>query len=177
MVVLFTTLAIAIIDVLRLRIYNLMVYPFLLSGLVFHGVIGGTGALADSLLGLLFGFGILVPFCALGGLGGGDVKLMAAIGAWLGLPVTFAVFLAGSLVAGLYAVVLVIVHGRVRETWLNLQIVWLRLQIIGRYLAAEDKVETAVIDPNAHRRVVPFAAMVALGLFALLMWLRFLNLS
>src|SRR5207237_1166536 len=132
----------------------------------------GKSGVADSLLGILFGFGILVPFYLLGGMGGGDVKLMAAVGAWLGLPLTFAVFIASSLVAGLYALVLVLAYGRVRETWAHLQIAWLRMQAIGRHLGADDQLETTLDHPERRARMVPFAAMVALGLFGLLLWLR-----
>ena len=32
------------------------------------------------------GLAVFLPFFALGGMGGGDVKLMAAVGAWLGWP-------------------------------------------------------------------------------------------
>ncbi|HEY7501273.1 MAG TPA: prepilin peptidase [Vicinamibacterales bacterium] len=54
------------------------------AGLVFHVVTGGWTAGASSVAGWIVGIAILlVPF-ALGGLGGGDVKLLGALGAWLG---------------------------------------------------------------------------------------------
>ena len=174
-VVLASTLGLAFIDVCKYKIYNVFTYPLLLAGLVYHGVVEGMPGFTDSLLGTLLGFGILLPLYALGGLGGGDVKLMAAVGAWLGLLLTFVVFLASSLLAGLYALILVVAYGRMRDVWLNLQIGWLRLKALGRRLGADDLLESEVKDPARGRRVIPFAPMVALGLFALVIGARFLN--
>ena len=56
------------------------------------------------------------------------------------------------------------------ETLVNLQILWLRLASIGRYLGADDRVETEVLRTDRRRRLIPFAAMVAIGLIATLLW-------
>src|SRR5213592_4142048 len=93
-VVLVACITLAFIDVCKYKIYNVFTYPLLLAGLVYHEAMGGLPDLSNSLLGTLLGFSLLLPFYALGGMGGGDVKLMAAVGAWLGLPLTFVVFLA-----------------------------------------------------------------------------------
>jgi prepilin peptidase CpaA len=172
-VVLGATLFLALIDVRKYKIYNVFTYPLLLAGLIYNGWAGGTAGLADALLGTLLGFGILLPFYVLGGMGGGDVKLMAAIGAWLGLPLTFLVFLASSLAAGFYALILIVAYGRVREVWLNTQIAWLRLRALGRHLGTDDQIEAEVKHPDRGRRIVPFAAMIALGLFGLLVCSHF----
>jgi prepilin peptidase CpaA len=174
-VVLIATVSLAFIDVYKYKVYNIFTYPLLLSGLVYHGVTGGLPGLGDSLLGALLGFVILLPFYALGGMGGGDVKLLAAIGAWLGVVLTFAVFLASSLVAGVYALILVVAYGRVREVWLNLQIGWLRFKALSRHLGADDRIETEVKQADRGRRVLPFAAMIALGLFVLVLGFHFLG--
>ncbi|MBI1914723.1 MAG: prepilin peptidase [Planctomycetes bacterium] len=174
-VVLVACVALAFIDLCKYKIYNIFTYPLLLAGLVYHGMTGGLPDLGDSLLGTLLGFGLLLPFYALGGMGGGDVKLMAAVGAWLGLPLTFVVFLVSSLLAGVYAVILVVSYGRVREVWLNLQVGWLRFRALSRQLGADDRLETEVQNPDRGRRVVPFAPMLALGLFVLLLGVRFLS--
>ncbi len=174
-VVLVACITLAFIDVCKYKIYNVFTYPLLLAGLVYHEAMGGMPELGDSLLGMLLGFGLLLPFYALGGMGGGDVKLMAAVGAWLCPLWTFVIFLASSLLAGIYAVILVVAYGRVREVWLNLQVGWLRFRALSRHLGADDQLETEVQDPDRGRRVVPFAPMLALGLFFLLLGVRFLS--
>jgi prepilin peptidase CpaA len=167
-IVLAASLIAAVTDLWKFKVPNLLTLPLLAGGLVYHGVTGGLSGLAESGLGALCGFAILIVFYLLGGMGAGDVKLMAAVGAWLGMSLTFSVFLASALAAGVYAMVLILTYGKVRETWVNLQIVWHRLAAIGRHLAADDRVESEIHQPDRRHRVIPFAAMMALGLFALL---------
>jgi prepilin peptidase CpaA len=169
-IVLIASLIAAVTDVWKFKVHNLLTLPLLVSGLVYHGVAGGTAGLAGSAMGVLFGFGSLVLFYAMGGMGAGDVKLMAGVGAWLGMPLTFFVFLASSLAAGVYAVILTVACGRLRETWVNFKILWHRLVAAGRHLGAEDRIEAEVGRDDRRRRLIPFAAMVAVGLVALLAW-------
>jgi prepilin peptidase CpaA len=168
-IVLTAVLIAAITDIWKFKVYNALTLPLLASGLVYHGL---HAQLADSLLGVLFGFAALIFLYVIGGMGAGDVKLMAAVGAWLGMPLTFYVFLASSLAAGIYALGLVVWNGRLAETVVNLQIMWLRLASVGRYLGAEDKIELEVKRTDRRQRIIPFAAMVAIGLVATLLWLQ-----
>ena len=167
-VVLTASLIAAATDLWKFRVYNVLTLPLLATGLIYHGATGGASGLLMGLGGCLFGFAALIMFYAMGGMGAGDVKLMAAVGAWLGMPLTLYVFLASALAAGCYAVVLIVACGRIRETWLNLLIVWHRLAALGRHLGAEERAEAQVNQADRRRRVIPFAAMIALGLVALL---------
>jgi prepilin peptidase CpaA len=169
-VVLSAVLAAAVTDIWKFRVYNALTLPLLASGLLYHGVTGGLTGLALSVIGMLCGFGVLVMFYLLGGYGGGDVKLLAAIGAWLGAEATLYVFIASSLVAGLYALTLILLYGNLGQTWQRWKVVWYRLCALGRHLGADDGyvVEQDRID---RRRVVPFAAMMCLGVIATLLWL------
>jgi prepilin peptidase CpaA len=78
-------LAIATFTDLRTRrIPNLLVIPFMLAGIVASGWLAGWHGIGLSLAGLALGgllFGVL---SWMGGMGMGDVKLCAAIGAWIG---------------------------------------------------------------------------------------------
>ena len=112
----------------------------------------------------------MLVFYILGGMGAGDVKLMAGVGAWLGMPLTFHVFLAASLAAGVYALVLLVVQHGVGETLVHLQLSWLRLAAIGRRLGADSRVEDEVKRDDRHRRLIPFAAMILVGIIAALFW-------
>src|SRR5262249_2150922 len=126
--------------------------------------------LAVSFLGALCGFGLLLPMYLIGGMGAGDIKLMAAVGAWLGLPLTFYVFIAASLAAGIYALIVMAWYHRTEETWINLKIVWHRLSALTRHLGSEDRIETEVGRHDRRGRIIPFAAMIALGVVAALAW-------
>jgi prepilin peptidase CpaA len=168
-VVLTAALVAAVTDVWKFKVYNALTLPLLAAGLLYHGF---RLEIADSIMGILFGFAALVPLYMIGGMGAGDVKLMAAIGAWLGLQLTFYVFIASSLAAGIYAIMLMVATGKVGETIVNLHILWLRLASIGRYLASDDRVEAEVKRTDRRRRIIPFAAMVAIGIVATLVWFR-----
>jgi prepilin peptidase CpaA len=97
----------ATVEDLRSRtISNWLCLFGLIAGLVAHTVLQGWSGLGASLLGALIGFAVFLFFCLLGGMGGGDIKLMAAFGAILGKRqiVTAAVFAAmvGGVIALIY---------------------------------------------------------------------------
>jgi prepilin peptidase CpaA len=168
-VVFVTVVAMAVTDLWQFRVHNLLTLPLLISGLIYQGVVDGTSGLVNGLLGALFGFSALILFCMMGGIGAGDVKLLAGVGAWLGLPLTFYVFIASSLAAGVYSIVLLLMNRRLRETWVNLQIAWYRLKAVGRYLGSDCDVDSTVTRADRRQRLVPFAAMVAVGLIGALL--------
>jgi prepilin peptidase CpaA len=74
-----------------------------LSGLAFRGVFYGISGLIEGFLGLLLGFGLLFLPYYLKGMGAGDVKALAALGAWLGPKSTFSLFIYMGLVGGVMA--------------------------------------------------------------------------
>lgn len=71
-------------DLRSRRIPNWLVLPFLLAGLAVAGWLHGWHGIGQSLGGLLLGFGFFGVIAFMGGMGMGDVKLCAAIGAWIG---------------------------------------------------------------------------------------------
>lgn len=171
-VVLIAALIAAVTDVWKFKVYNALTLPLLISGLLYHGLTGGPAALGGSALGLLCGFAILLLFYAMGAMGAGDVKLMAAIGAWLGMPLTFYVFIASALAGGLYAVTLLVMAGGIGEAMIHMQILWLRMVSFGRHLGSDDRVEAEVKRDDRRKRLIPFAAMVAIGVVSTYVWLH-----
>lgn len=78
-------LAASVDDLARRRIANWIPAAAFVSGVVYQSVQGGLRGALASLLGAAAGFGIFLIFYLLGGMGGGDVKLMAGFGAVLGV--------------------------------------------------------------------------------------------
>jgi prepilin peptidase CpaA len=169
-VVIVATCCAAVTDIRTFKIYHTLTVPLFLGGIAFRLVTGGWPGLADSLAGAMFGFCCLLVFFILGGMGAGDVKLMAAVGAWLGMPLTFYVFVAASLAAGVYAIALLVLRHGVGETLVHLQLSWLRLTTLGRRLGTDSTVEDEVKRDDRHRRLIPFAAMILVGIIAVLIW-------
>jgi prepilin peptidase CpaA len=174
-VVFIAVLTMAATDLWKFKIHNAFTLPLLFTGLIYQGVANGAPGLLDGVRGALFGFGVLFLFYVLGGMGSGDVKLLAAVGAWLGLPLTFYVFIASSLAAGVYSVVLLLTYRRLGESWANLQVAWYRMKAIGRYLGNDDAVEVEANRADRRQRLIPFAAMVAVGLVVALLAAFFLT--
>jgi prepilin peptidase CpaA len=156
----------ALTDVWRFRVYNLLTYPVMFGGLVYHAASGGWSGLALSGAGIAFGFAVFMIPYLMGGMGSGDMKFVAALGAWLGItPMTVIVFF-GCLATGLYSLVLVCRTGGFHELWLNLQLTVLRFVSVGKLLLADDRMEHIhdwTSDPERRRRLIPFSAMIGVG--------------
>ncbi len=94
----------AVTDVREGKVYNSLTYPGIAAGILLNGLGEPAGiGWGPSALGFLIGFGALLIAYLAGGLGGGDVKLMGLVGAFLG-PLATAhallyTFLAGAIMA------------------------------------------------------------------------------
>ena len=114
---------------------------------------------AAALLGAGLGFGFLLLFYALGVMGAGDVKFAGALGLWVGISALLPVWIIGSILASLHAVL-----------WLILQR-WpvaprLSLVLFGRPSPASD-------NPSPTRaRFIPYAAYLALAAAVWMVWGR-----
>jgi prepilin peptidase CpaA len=95
-------------DLLRQRIPNSLNGAALVLGVGMASLAGGWGGFADSVCGALVGCAALLPFYLLHGMGAGDVKLMAAAGAFLG-PAGALFAAAAALVSGLVLAVAIVV--------------------------------------------------------------------
>jgi len=90
-------------DVAARRIGNRLNLAIVVSGVVVHAMIGGLGGVGSSLAGVGIGLAILLPFYVMGAMGAGDVKFLAAIGAWTGPAGCLYALAIGGLLAGVYA--------------------------------------------------------------------------
>lgn len=108
-------------DLRAARIPNPLTFAAAGLALVFHVAMPGGAGLQVALLGLLAGLLVFFPFFALGAMGAGDVKLMAALGAWLGWQAAINVALYGAIAGGVLAVVVAVRHGYLRTAVRNVR--------------------------------------------------------
>ncbi len=172
-VVLLASMVAAFTDVWKFKVYNVLTIPLLVSGLFYNAVVGGWVGLLNSGLGLLFGFTILLLFYMVGGMGAGDVKLMAAIGAWLGMPLTLCVFIASAIAGGIYAVVLMLLMSGVEGMMTEMYIMIHRMKTFSRHLIPDTRIETEVRRDDRRKRLIPYAMMVSVGVVATFLWLKY----
>lgn len=156
-------LAVAIFDIRERRIPNLLVFPAMLFGLVFHLLFGVDGRMVG-LKGIAMGFLLLLVPYAVGGMKAGDVKFLMAIGALLGWEKTVATLLAALLFYPIMAVFYVVRERKARLTWLRFRRVFWNFtglfmpgaRLYGLSLELEDRPEI----PSVR---TPFGVSLAVG--------------
>jgi prepilin peptidase CpaA len=140
-------------DVARRKIANWIPFSAFAAGLILQTIQGGWRGTGAALAGTAAGAGVFLIFYMMGGMGGGDVKLMAGFGAVLGVQrlLEAALWTAGC--GGLMAA-LVILAGYVREIWRS---------------RSSAKVETAAGASDSRRKLkansIPYAPAIAAGVW------------
>ncbi len=118
-------IAAAIIDLRTRRIPNWLTGPSVLLAFLLNLYLDGIHGLTSSLLGLLAGFSLLIFVYLLGGMGAGDVKLLSAVGAFVGPLLVFYTFIWMALVGGVLAMMLIIQKKAIPQTFRNLKLLFL----------------------------------------------------
>lgn len=112
-------------DLRERRISNRLTYPAMAIGLAANAWMGGWTGVSTSIAGWLLGVGLmLLPF-GLRAMGAGDVKLMAAIGAFKGPQFVLMAALYASLAGGLLALLYLIKERRLKTTLRSLAGGWI----------------------------------------------------
>jgi len=152
-------LAAALADVRWRRIPRLLTLSALVTGLIVHWVRGDFWSAAAT---AFLGFAIGLSFFSLGAIGGGDVKLITALGAMLGFgPWAFAMEIT-ILAAAVMAMVQIVCRGVVVQTFRNVG------AIFKGWSTSGFKAHPVINVHNASMIRSPFAVAAALGtLYAL----------
>jgi prepilin peptidase CpaA len=138
------------------KIPNWLTYPAIPIAILLHWIIAGRHAALLSLGGAAIGLGVLLPFVLLGGLGGGDWKLIGALGAFFeprGLLPVLVITLA---INGVMALTLVLWKKRLGQTARN----------VGRIAAATFKFHRPAADltiDDSESEKVPFGIAAAIA--------------
>ena len=142
-------------DIKSRRVYNKVLLPFLIVSLAAGFITGGWTLLLESVKGFILGLVILIIPFSKGGIGAGDVKLLAVIGGIKGPVFVIYVFLAGALAGGLLALGFLAASGQLLATLARLLQTFLSL--MGRYGVV---IRT---DPENEAKAVYFPYTLAIG--------------
>lgn len=144
-------------DVRERRIPNWLTGPALFLGLGLHFVLGGAAQCGWTLLGAVIAGGIFMVFYAAGGMGAGDVKLMAALAAIVG-PSNVAMLLIATVIAGgVFAVGFALYRGALRQTLGNV----IAIAVHHRVNGFAEHPELNVRNESTLR--LPYAVPIAVG--------------
>jgi prepilin peptidase CpaA len=147
-------------DIRYRRIPNWLTISGVLAGLAMNSFLyQGWAGFRLSLLGLAVGFGSYFILYLLRAMGAGDVKLMAAIGAMVGLADWFGIFVITAIIGGVVGLGLVASRGRLQKTIWNVGFLLGEMKS-GRsaYLANEE------LDVRSSKSLgLPHGAVIALG--------------
>ena len=131
----------------------------------------GAGPLVEGLLGAALGFALFVPIWMMGGIGGGDAKLLTATGAFLGLELPlfgvpfmeqryFIAILAMAIIGAIMAVITATRRRALTSTLLGMKD--LVLGITQRAVGSPNKTELPSLDkPGGIRN--PYGVAIAAG--------------
>ena len=144
-------------DLRSRRIPNWLVFPFLLAGLVVSTWVGGWKGLGQSVLGLTIGGLVYGLLAMMGGMGMGDVKLCAAIGAWIWWQQLVLALVLIAVAGGLMALVWAVCGGFLGEMFSGAGDLLLGWRSRGLHTPPDLKLS------NPKARKMPYAPAIAIG--------------
>jgi prepilin peptidase CpaA len=153
----------AIFDLMSRRIPNALVAAGLVAALFLHVFLPAGGGWKVWMLGMLTGFGVFLPFYVLRGMAAGDVKLMAAVGSFVGPHLAFKIALATFVIGGAWSLFVIVYKGKIRDTWINLRA--LMAPVLMR-IAGMPAQSTGMQKESVGR--LPYAVAIALGTLTIL---------
>lgn len=142
----------AITDLRTGRILNTVTYPAILLGLLMAAT-GSSSGMASSLLGGAIGGGLLYIFFTVGWMGGGDVKLMTAVGTLKGFPFILNALFYSVFIGGIAAALVLIWRGQLGAAMGDL--------VQAGQRAATPRLAAGTIQPRGG--TFPFGVAIALG--------------
>ena len=147
----------AVSDARSARIPNWLTYSGLAAALVLRFAVLGWVGLKSGAAGILVAGGLFFILFILGAMGGGDMKLMAAVGAWVGSAQVVAILLTAAFAGGFLAVVYIIFGRRGRQTLWNL------VELIRFWLTSGLQPHPALNVRESGSQRVPFGVAIAMA--------------
>ncbi len=160
-----TLVVAAVIDGMYLKVPNKITYPLIVSGWIYSGITGGWSGLGWSLAATLFGLALLFGLHLIGGMGAGDVKLLAGIAAFVHIEHTWYIFVATTIIGAIMALIQIALSGQWAKHWFQAQAI---LQEIVTVRNADRLYELSQ-ERKPRMRLLPYGipmTVAAIGYFA-----------
>ncbi len=154
-----TLIVAAVIDGIQLKVPNWITFPMILSGWAVCFAMHGWAGLGDSLLGTLVGLALLLPAYAIGGMGAGDVKLLAGVGAWVGAGVTFYSFCLSAIIGAVIAIGMVLARKAWQKHRDQFFVIFSEVMTIG----SPTQLATIAAERKSSMLLLPYGIPIAIG--------------
>lgn len=156
----------AVIDGWKLKVPNWITFPLIVGGWLYSGFTYGLPGLGWSIAGTAIGLALLLPAYAIGGMGAGDVKLLAGVGAWVWGTVTFYAFCLSAVIGAVIAIGMVLY----RRAWGRHQAQF--QMILSEIMTIRDPNQLATIAAarKSSMLLLPYGIPIAIGTIAYFAW-------
>jgi prepilin peptidase CpaA len=156
-----------ITDVASRRIPNKLTYLGMMVAIAGRFALQGWHGLGSAIAGGLVGGGAFLVFFLLHAMGAGDVKLITAVGCFVGPGVALEIVLASAIAGGIFAVIFALWQGRLRAVLVNV------VDLIRFHAAVGAEVHPSLNLSNPQAARLPYGVAIAAGvLYSVLAFYR-----
>jgi prepilin peptidase CpaA len=155
----------AVIDGMYLKVPNRITYPLIVAGWIYSTLDGGLTGLGWSLAATFFGLALLFGLHLIGGMGAGDVKLLAGIAAFVHIEHTWYIFIATTIVGAIMAMVQIALSGEWVKHWMQAKELLREIVTVRN----ADKLYELSQERKPRMRLLPYGipmTVAAIGYFA-----------
>ena len=156
----------AVIDGWKLKVPNWITFPLVISGWVYSTAFFGWPGLGWSLVGTAVGLALLMPAYAIGGMGAGDVKLLAGVGAWVWGTHTFYAFLFTAIAGGAIALAMILYSRQWRKHKSQFASILTEIFVVRN----TDQLATLAAERKSSMMLLPYGIPIAIGSITYYIW-------
>ena len=160
----------ALIDGYKLKVPNWITFPMIISGWAYSFVYFGPAGLCWSLVGTAVGLALLLPAYAIGGMGAGDVKLLAGVGAWMWGTVTFYVFCVSAVIGGLIALGMIFYRRKWQHHRAQLWAIFTEILIVRN----PEQLSAMAAERKGSMLLLPYGIPIAIDTITYFAWMGML---
>jgi prepilin peptidase CpaA len=157
-----TLIVAAVIDGYELKVPNWITFPMIACGWVYSAALSGMPwyeGLAWSLFGTGVGLALLMPAYSIGGMGAGDVKLLAGVGAWVHGEHTFYAFCVSAIIGAVLAVLMVLAQ----KAWAKHYNQFFSIAKEIATVKSPEKLSVIAAERKPRMMLLPYGIPIAIG--------------